>query len=124
MFRMPGRSIDRLLQIHFAVNVPEEKLRRPLILLVAARRTPGQIRLTIAQGERRAECRTRSFTRRESGGMFFIKPECLRARAKSKTKLGNYGRRLQPAAGWRRWKQVFRLFGDVEIDRISTHFIH
>src|SRR5882757_4592431 len=48
MLRMPGRCVDRLLQIHFCVDVPQEKLGNPLILLVAAGRTPGEIRLAFA----------------------------------------------------------------------------
>src|SRR5215472_12347043 len=45
MLGVPGRGVDRLLQIHAGMNVAHEQLRRPLILLVAAGRAPGEIRL-------------------------------------------------------------------------------
>src|SRR5437868_7990983 len=48
MLGMPGRRVDRLLQVQFGVNVAQEKLRDPLILLIAAWRTPGQIRFAVA----------------------------------------------------------------------------
>jgi hypothetical protein len=37
MLAVPGRRIDRLLEIHVAVDVAQEVLRDPLVLLVAAR---------------------------------------------------------------------------------------
>src|SRR6266700_8350869 len=43
MLRMPGRRVDRFLQVHLGVDVPQEELRDPLVLLVAAGRAPGQI---------------------------------------------------------------------------------
>src|ERR1700737_144741 len=33
MFGMPGRRVDRFLQIEFGVDVPQEELRVPLVLL-------------------------------------------------------------------------------------------
>src|SRR5580704_18218609 len=41
MLGMPGRRVDRLLQIHAGMNVAEKELRDPLILPIAARRAPG-----------------------------------------------------------------------------------
>src|SRR5581483_8080304 len=49
MFGMPGRRIDGFLQIQFGVNVPQEELRDPLILLISAWRAPRKIRLAVAQ---------------------------------------------------------------------------
>ena len=43
MLGVPGRGVDRLLQIHAGVDVAQEKLRDPLVLLVAAGRAPGEI---------------------------------------------------------------------------------
>src|SRR5215472_12487285 len=45
MLGVPGRGVDRLLQIHAGMDVAHEQLRRPLVLLVAAGRAPGEIRL-------------------------------------------------------------------------------
>src|SRR5215470_15295624 len=52
MLGVPGGGVDRLLQIHAGVDVAHEQLRRPLILLVAAGRAPGEIRLSVTQRER------------------------------------------------------------------------
>src|SRR6266700_2312326 len=49
MLRVPGRRVDRLLHVHAAMHVAQKKLRGPLILLVAAGRAPGEIRLAVAQ---------------------------------------------------------------------------
>src|SRR5215468_10635464 len=48
MFGMPGRRVDRLLQVHAAMHVTQEHLRDPLILTIAAWRAPGEIRLAVA----------------------------------------------------------------------------
>src|SRR6266516_6748648 len=49
MFGMPGRRVDRLLQIQFGVDVQQKELRGPLILLVAAGRAPGHVGFAVAQ---------------------------------------------------------------------------
>src|SRR5262249_3391049 len=89
MFRMPRRRIDRFLQVHLAVGVPEEELRRPLVLLIAARRTPRQIGFTVAQRERRAERRAWTLAGCKTSGVLFVEPECLRARAEAKAEFGD-----------------------------------
>src|SRR5436190_8011210 len=53
MFGVPGRRVDRFLQIHVGVDMPQEELRDPLILLVAAGRTPGHVRFAVAHRHRR-----------------------------------------------------------------------
>src|ERR1700685_96244 len=45
MLGMPSRRVDRLLHIHASVDMTHKALRDPLILSVAARRAPGEIRL-------------------------------------------------------------------------------
>src|ERR1051325_2761974 len=49
MLGMPGRRVDRLLEIHPGVDVAQKELRDPLVLLVAAGRAPGEIRVAVAQ---------------------------------------------------------------------------
>src|SRR4051812_32223350 len=44
---VPGRRVDRFLQIHLRVDMAQEELRDPLVLLVAAGRTPSEIRLAV-----------------------------------------------------------------------------
>src|SRR4029453_2273483 len=98
MLGMPCGRIDRLLQIHFAVNVPEEKLRRPLILLIATGRAPRQVWLAVVQRECRAQRRAWTLARHQTGRMLFVKPEHLRTRAKPETELWNDRRLLHPTA--------------------------
>src|SRR5262249_53029193 len=68
MFGMPGRRVDRLLQIEPGVDVAQEELGDPLILLVAAGRTPGQVRLAVAQRHGRRKRGARTFSGGERGG--------------------------------------------------------
>src|SRR5690242_21373267 len=42
MLGVPGRRVDRFLQVHAAVDVAQEHLQHPLVLLVAAGRAPGE----------------------------------------------------------------------------------
>src|ERR1700755_328573 len=120
MLRMPCWGVDRFLQVHLAVHVAQEKLRRPLILLIAAGRTPGEIRLALAQRQGRRQRRARTLARRERGGVFLFEPELLRARAEAETDLRDHRRRLQPAARWRRRDHVAGLIDNVEVHRIAV----
>ena len=98
MLGVPGWRVDRLLQVHAGVNVAQEELRDPLVLLIAAGRAPGEIRLAVAQGERRRQRGARPLARRERRRMAFVEPEHLRAGAEAEAEFGNDRRRLQPAA--------------------------
>ena len=40
--------VDRLLQVQPEIDVPDERVQRPLLLLVAAGRAPGEIRLAVS----------------------------------------------------------------------------
>src|SRR5215469_6691835 len=53
MLAMPGRGINCFLQIETGMDVSKKKLGRPLVLLIAARGTPSQVRLAVAQRQRR-----------------------------------------------------------------------
>jgi len=50
MFGMPGRRVDRLLQVHAGMDVAQEELRGPLVLLVAAGRRPTVDELDLEAG--------------------------------------------------------------------------
>src|SRR5262249_4648055 len=95
---VPGRRIDRLLQVHAAIDVAQEELRGPLVLLVATGRAPGEIRLTVAQRDSRRKRSARALAGRERIGMTLVEPELLRAGAETEPELGDHGRGLQPAA--------------------------
>src|ERR1700724_3843639 len=118
---MPSRRVDRFLQVQPGMNMPQEELRVPLILLIAARRTPRQVWLTVAQRHGRAERGARAFARRQGRGMIFLEPEHLRAAAEAEAEFRNYGRRWQPAAGRRRRDHVAGLVDDVEMDSVAAH---
>src|SRR5262249_4213492 len=52
--QMPGvelRRVDRLLEVETAVDVPQENVQRPLLLLVAAGRSVREPRLAAAENE-------------------------------------------------------------------------
>jgi len=52
-------SVDRLLEVHPEIDVSDERMEHPLLLLVAAWRSPGEVRLAVAEGQARAERRAR-----------------------------------------------------------------
>ena len=59
MLGVPGRRVDRLLQVHAGMDMAQEELRDPLVLLVAAGRAPGEVGLAVAQRHGRRERRAR-----------------------------------------------------------------
>src|SRR6476646_10465781 len=48
MLGVPSRRVDRLLQVQPCVDMAQEELRGPLVLLVATGRTPGHVWLAVA----------------------------------------------------------------------------
>src|SRR5688572_21844027 len=99
------RRVDRLLQIQPEVDVADERVVGPLLLLVAAWGPPGEVRGTVPQRETRTEsgARTRPGPqrRRES----FLEPEHLRARPERPAECRDDRRALEPAAARRRRDQ-------------------
>src|SRR5215217_6900058 len=89
MLGMPSRRVDRLLQVHSGMHMAQEELRSPLVLLIAARRTPGEIRLAIAQRHGRRKRGARALAGCERIGMALFEPELLRACAETEAELGN-----------------------------------
>src|SRR5262249_54013481 len=100
------------------------KLRRPLILLIATRRAPGEVWLAVTQRERWTQRRARTLARCETGRMLFIKPEPLRPPPKSETPLWNGGRIWRPTAPRGRGDHVAGRIDDVEMHRVAAHFAH
>src|SRR5213080_5044817 len=121
MLGMPSGRVDRLLQIHAGMDVAHEQLRRPLILLVAAGRTPGEIRFAVTKRERGRERGARSLAGGERSGMALLQPEHLRARAEAEAEFRNDGRGLQPSAGGCRRDHVAGGINDVEVHGIAAH---
>src|SRR5579883_2832537 len=119
MLGVPGGRVDRLLQVHAGVHVAQEELRGPLVLLIAAGRAPGEIRLAVAQRERGRERRARTLARRQRAGMILIEPEHLPAGAEAESELGDHRRGLQPAARRRRRDHIAGLVDDVEMHRVA-----
>src|SRR5438477_3919004 len=78
---VPRRRVDRLLQVHVAMDMAQEHLRDPLFLLVAAGRAPDHVRLAVAVGEGGRERRARPLARRQRGRLAFLEPADLAARA-------------------------------------------
>ena len=124
MLGVPGRRVDRLLQVHAGMDVAQEELRDPLVLLVAAGRAPGEVRLAVAQRHGRRERRARPLAGRERGRMALLEPEHLRARAEAEAELRDHRRGMQPAAGRRRRHHVAVAVDDVEMHRVARHRAH
>ena len=112
--------VDRLLQVQAESDVADEDVQRPLLLLVAAGRSPGEIGLAVAEGEPRAERRARAGARPERGGEALLEPEHLRARAERPAERGDHGRALQPAAARGRREHVPPAVDDVEVDGVAA----
>src|SRR4051812_3062028 len=74
MLGVPRRRVDRLLQVHAGMDVAQEELRVPLVLLVAAGRTPGHVRLAVAQRHGRRQRRARTLAWNERGRMILLEP--------------------------------------------------
>src|SRR5882757_1152222 len=91
MLGVPRRRVDRFLQVQFGVDVAQEELRGPLVLLVAAGRAPGHIRLAVAVAHGRTERGARALAGRQRRGMVFLEPEHLGAAAETEAKFGNDG---------------------------------
>src|SRR5215471_16945755 len=121
MLGMPGRRVDRLLQIEPGVDVAQEELRDPLILLVAAGRTPGQVRFAVTQRHGRRKRGARTLSGGERGGMILLQPEHLRAAAKAEADLRDNRRRLQPTAGRRGRYHVATLVDNIEMHGVAAH---
>jgi hypothetical protein len=65
------------------MDVTQEKLRRPLVLLVAAGRAEAEIGLAVAQHQAGTQGRARPFARRQARGHRGIEPEHLRPGAET-----------------------------------------
>src|SRR6202162_2621434 len=109
-----------ILQIHAGMDVAQEELGRPLVLLIAARRTPGEIGFAVAQRQRRRQRRARALAGGERGGVARLEPEHLRARAEAESQLRNDGGGLQPAPGRRRRHHVARAVDDTEMHGVAA----
>ena len=75
MFGVPGRRVDRFLQIMSGVDVAQEELRGPLILLIAAGRAPGHVGFAVAVAQGRRQRGARPLARRQRVRMIGVERE-------------------------------------------------
>jgi hypothetical protein len=98
--RLPQWALSGdLAKVHAPADVKQEELRDPLILLVAARRSPGQMGFAVAQRHGRAQRRAWTFAGRQSCGMVLSEPEHLCAAAQAKTQFREWARRRHGRQG-------------------------
>src|SRR3954452_1029968 len=116
--RVDARRVDRLLQVQSAVDMPEEEVERPLVLLVAAGRAEREIWIAAAECERRRKRRARALAGLERVRQSLFEPEHLRARAQREAELRHDGRAPEPAAGRRRRREVAPPVDDVDVARV------
>src|SRR5262245_15760264 len=76
-----ARRVDRLLEVQTPIDVVDEEVERPLVLLVAARRPKREVWLTAAERKRRGQGRPRTLTGLERVRKTFLEPEHLRTSA-------------------------------------------
>src|SRR3954452_3608046 len=85
--RVGARRGDLLLQVQAAVDMPEEEVERPLVLLVAAGRAEREVWGAAAESKRRREPRARALAGRGRVRQSLFEPEHLRARAQRQIEL-------------------------------------
>ena len=71
-------------------GVREEKFKRPLVLLVAARRAERETRFAVPKSERRAEGGPRPLAALQAVGMLGVEVEHLGSRAEAKSQASNH----------------------------------
>ena len=119
--RVPGRRVDRLLQVHAAMDVAQEHLRDPLVLLVAARRAPGA-----CTARRRACARVGVSVVRgrlpgaSADGMALSSQNIWPRVPTGKPSSGIDRRAMQPAARRRGRDHVAVAVDDVEMHRVAA----
>src|SRR5581483_1223814 len=91
-------GVDRGLEVHPEMHVGEERVERPLILLIASGRTEREHGLVVTGDERRRERRPGTLAGRERVRQPLLEPEHLRARTEAEAELGNDGGAVEPAA--------------------------
>src|SRR5258708_39469535 len=105
-------------------GVRKEELQRPLILLVAARRTEGDPRLAIAQGKRWAESRSWSLAALNVVWVVSIEVEHLCPGAEAEAETLDHGRALQPTSAWSASDHVSEAIGHRDMNRVAPHLPH
>src|ERR1700733_7717596 len=74
-------AVDRLLQIHFVMDVVQKQLQRPLVLAIAARRAERHVGRAVLERQARRQGAARAFPRLEARGRAFLEPGDLQPRA-------------------------------------------
>src|SRR3546814_7379543 len=92
--RLEHRRVYRLLEVQPVMDMPEEELERPLVLLVPARRAESHVGAAVSRDQRRGESRSGPLARGEARGHRLVQPEHLAPRRYAETEFGYGGRRL------------------------------
>ena len=86
-----ARRLDRFLHVHPEVDKIQEKLKRPLILLIAAGRAEGEEGFGATRRDRGGQRGARAFARSQSIGMSLIETEGLNASSERKAERVDHG---------------------------------
>ncbi len=113
------RAVDGGLKIEAVMDVTQQHSQRPLVLLVATRRSHCEEGFAVARDERRRQRRSRPCVGPHGGGKARFEPAHLSARRDREAELGHRGRALQPAAGWCRCKKVSEAIHHVEMHSVA-----
>src|SRR5262245_57786472 len=124
VFDVPGGSVNRLLQVHLrhgaaGADVAQEHLAAPLVLLIAARRTPAHVRLAVSKRHAHRQGRARALAGRERSRQSLFEPEHLPARAERPAEIRDHRGRLQPAPRRCRREHIARPIDDIDMHGIT-----
>src|SRR5207302_468738 len=107
--------VDGCLQVLSENGVSEEKLKRPLVLLVAAGCAERKAWFAVAKRERRAERGPRPFAAFQVIGMLGVEVEHLGSRAEAEAEAWDHRRALQPSTARGAGDKVPMTVGECEL---------
>src|SRR5437879_5500857 len=113
--------VDGCLQVLSENGVSEEKLKRPLVLLVAAGCAERKAWFAVAKRERRAERGPRPFAAFQVIGVLGVEVEHLGSRAEAEAEAWDHRRALQPSTARGAGDKVPMTVGDRDVHGVAPH---
>src|SRR2546422_3258807 len=113
--------VDGCLQVMPKDSVSEEKLERPLVLLVASGCAEREAWFAVAKCDRRAERCPRPLAAFQMIGVLRVEVEHLGSGAEAEAEAWNHRRALQPSAARGAGDKVPMTVGDRYVHGVATH---
>ena len=112
--------VDRLLQVQPAIDMAQEDVKAPLLLLVATGGAPGEPGLPLAKREAGRQRRTRTRARTERRRQTFLEPEHLGPRSERPAEVRDHRRAIEPATARGGGDHVPPPVDDVDVDGVAS----